>query len=56
MADRVRKFFRSIMDSVKHVGQHIQHGGGGFLWGGVKIHPASSPLLRLGLGPLLGAD
>lgn len=23
MADRVRKFFRSIMDGVKHVGQHV---------------------------------
>lgn len=28
VADRVRKFFRSIMDGVKHVGQHSQHGWG----------------------------
>lgn len=41
VADRVRKFFRSIMDGVKHVGQHIRVS----VWGaGVKTHPVSSPL------------
>lgn len=39
VADQVRKFFRSIMDGVKHIGQHINMS----VCGGVKIHPVSSP-------------
>lgn len=40
VADRVRKFFRSIMDGVKHVGQHIRMSVWG--WGSkrtLSLHP-----------------
>ena len=37
VADRVRKFFRSIMDGVKHIGQYISMS---VLWGGCQNSPS----------------